>query len=143
MTPSWRSRSRAIAAALLAAAFVAGAAAGIVADRLTSPRPTIRVRQDMSGVLDKLNLTRAQRAQAEAILQRRTPLSEDAMREVAERLRAVADSVDAELRAILSPAQRVRLDSLRPRTLLMLKRKTPDNLTTVDTVLRRSSGGNR
>ena len=56
------------------------------------------------------------------------------MRELAERLQNVSDSLDAELRAILTPPQRARLDSLRRRPLFMLKRKTPGSATTVDTL---------
>ena len=56
------------------------------------------------------------------------------MRDVAERLRAVSDSVNAELRAILATEQRARLDSLRHPAVFLIKRKTPGNATTVDTV---------
>lgn len=56
------------------------------------------------------------------------------MLEVAERLRAASDSVDAELRAILTTEQRARLDSLRRQPMFMIKRKTAGNVTTVDTV---------
>ena len=45
------------------------------------------------------------------------------MLEVADHLRVIADSVDRELRAILTPAQRLRLDSLRITPKLLLKRK--------------------
>jgi Spy/CpxP family protein refolding chaperone len=143
MTRRQSPRSRAIAAALLALAFVTGGAAGVAADRLFGARPVIRTRiaQDMSGVLDKLELTPDQRARAVAILQRRGPRTERAMLEVAERLRAVSDSVDAELRAILTPQQRARLDSLRREPVFMIKRKVPGSATTIDTVrpIRRDS----
>ncbi len=136
MMPQQRSRSRAIAVALLALAFVAGAAAGVAADRLLTPKPTIRARitRDMSAVLDKLGLTSQQRAQADSIIQRSAPRTEAAMLEVAERLRNVSDSVDTELRAILTTEQRARLNSLRRQPLFMLKRKTPGSATKVDTV---------
>ena len=130
------SRSRAIAWLLLALAFVAGAAAGVTADRLFAPKPVLRTRitRDMSGALDRLGLTAQQRAQADSIMERSAPRSERAMREVAERLQYVSDSVDAELRAILTPSQRTRLDSLRRQPLFMLKRKNPGSATTVDTL---------
>lgn len=135
MMPQKRSRSRAIAGALLVLAFVAGAAAGVTADRLLTPKPTIRTRikRDMSGVLDKLGLTAQQRAQADAIIQRSAPRTQEVMLEVAERLRTVSDSVDAELRAILTTDQRARLDSLKARPMFMLKRKQAGSVT-VDTV---------
>jgi hypothetical protein len=58
------------------------------------------------------------------------------MLDVADRLRGLSDSVDAELRAILTPQQRARLDSLRGERKLMLKRKTigAGGATVVDTV---------
>jgi hypothetical protein len=56
------------------------------------------------------------------------------MREVAERLQIVSDSVDAELRAVLTPEQRARLDSQRRAPMFMIKRKMPGSATTVDTV---------
>ena len=58
------------------------------------------------------------------------------MLELADRLKIVGDSVDAELRAILTPEQRVRRDSLRRDPRLMLKRKTvtPEG-TRVDTLI--------
>jgi hypothetical protein len=67
-------------------------------------------------------------------MERSAPRSERAMRDVAERLQNVSDSVDAELRAILTPSQRARLDSLRRQPMFMLKRKTRGNATTVDTL---------
>lgn len=144
MTQDNRSRTRMIGAALLALAFVAGAAAGVTADRWMTPRATIRTRvmTDMSGVLDKLSLTPRQRAQADAIIQRSAPRTEETMLEVAERLRSVADSVDAELRGILTVPQRARLDSLRRQPTFMIKRKSPRG-TTVDTVFPRRLEGRR
>jgi Spy/CpxP family protein refolding chaperone len=136
MMPQKRSRSRAIGGALLVLAFITGAAAGVTADRLLAPGPLIRTRisADMSGVLDKLGLTSAQRAQADAIIQKSAPRSREAMLEVADRLRSVADSLDAELRAILTPEQRTRLDALKHQPMFMLKRKQPGGATTIDTV---------
>lgn len=136
MMPEQRSRSRAIAGVLLALAFVAGAAAGVTVERLLTSTPFVgaRITPDMSGVLDKLGLTAQQRSEAEAIFERSAPRAEEAMVEVAERLQAVSDSVDAELRAILTTEQRARLDSLRRQPMFMLKRKTPGSAITVDTL---------
>jgi Spy/CpxP family protein refolding chaperone len=136
MTLEKPSRSRATAWLLLALAFVAGASAGVTVDRLIAPQPVpgTRITRDMSGPLDKLELTPQQRAQADSIMDRSAPHAERAMRDVAERLQNVSDSLDAELRAILTPPQRARLDSLRRQPLFMLKRKAPGNATTVDTL---------
>jgi hypothetical protein len=90
----------------------------------------------MSGVLDRLGLTPEQRSRAEAILQRHTPRTEDLMAELSTRLAAVSDSLDAELRALLTPAQRELLDSLRSRQPLILRRKQPGpgGTSVVDTI---------
>jgi Spy/CpxP family protein refolding chaperone len=129
---------RLIGAALLLAAFIAGAAVGFAFDRVVRPEPRLKtfVVADMSRVLDRLELTTRQRAQADSILQRRAPTTERMMLDVADRLRGLSDSVDAELRSILTPQQRARLDSLRGERKLMLKRKTigAGGATVVDTV---------
>ncbi|MEX2153073.1 MAG: hypothetical protein WD825_07015 [Gemmatimonadaceae bacterium] len=137
-----RTSRTAMVGALFAAVFVAGIALGVISDRLVARRPVIKARfiGDMSGVLDQLRLTAQQRAQAESIITRRAPSSEALMIELADRLRAVSDSVDSELRAILTPGQRLRLDSLRTGgSTMMLKRKVvgPGG-TSVDTVFPRA-----
>jgi hypothetical protein len=124
--------------------FVAGVGAGVLVDRVMLRGPTVRARlvaPGMTSVLDKLGLTAEQRAKADSILSRRAPASETVMMEMAEHLRAVADSVDRELRQILTPAQVARLDSMRlAEPQLMLKRKTvTPRGTKVDTILIRDS----
>lgn len=124
-----------VAGALLALVFAAGAVAGIAADRWFSPRsaPGTRITRDFSAVLDALDLDADQRRQAQALLENSAPRSETILREVAEQLQLVADSVDAELRKILTPAQRARLDSLGRGPLFVIKRKSAEG-TTVDTL---------
>jgi len=126
------------AVALLALlAFIAGASAGVVGDRLLSPRIQIRTTiGDMAPVLDRLRLTPDQRRQADSIVSRSEPRAREVLVELGARLQMVADSVDAELRAVLTPEQRLRLDSLRSDSRLLLKRKvmTPSG-TRVDTLL--------
>jgi hypothetical protein len=132
----YRYRYRVLLTSLIALAFIGGASAGITGDRLLAPRIRMRATiDDMSGVFDRLALSPEQRRRAEAIVARSAPRAEAIMLQVAEQLRNVADSVDAELRAILTPEQRLRLDSLRPDSRLMLKRKvvTPRG-TRVDTL---------
>jgi len=131
-----RSRSRLIGLALLAAAFVAGAATAVVADRLMTSQAIMgtTITRDMSRVLDQLSLTSQQRMQAEAIIDRSAPRTEQTMLEVAERLRSISDSVDAELRSILTAEQRKRLDSLRPPPTFMLRRKNKSGSIRVDTL---------
>ena len=127
---------------LVVLAFVTGASAGVIGDRLVAPRLTIRTTLgDMSGTLDRLGLTPAQRRQADSIVSRSEPRSREVLIEVGERLRLVADSVDTELRSILTADQRFRLDSLRTEPRLMLKRKLDG--ARVDTILDTGTAGRR
>ena len=132
-------RRNIIVSAIVALVFVAGAAAGLAATHVMAPRRILgtRVKHDMSGVLDRLQLSPDQRTRAEDILARSAPRAESVMVEMAERLRAISDSVDGELRGILDPTQRVRLDSLRRERPVMIKRKmvSPDGRTSVDSVV--------
>jgi Spy/CpxP family protein refolding chaperone len=136
---------RLVGAALLLVVFIAGVAAGfalrgLAFDPLRVTRGSIRmVSADMSSVLDELALTPRQRAQADSILQRRAPASKAMMLEVGNRFRAISDSVDAELRSILTPTQRARLDSLRAKQTMVLRRKTvgAGGTTVVDTIIPR------
>lgn len=122
---------------LMLLAFVAGASAGVAGDRLLPPRFRLRTTfDDMSRVFDRLQLTAEQRRQAEEIVAGSAPRTRAVMLELGERLQRVADSVDLELRAILTPEQRLRLDSLRSDSRLLLKQKviTPGGIR-VDTLL--------
>ncbi|HJR63638.1 MAG TPA: hypothetical protein VJ803_08030 [Gemmatimonadaceae bacterium] len=135
-------RPRLIAVALLSAVFAAGVAVGYTLHRLMRPQLQMRsaITADMSGVLEKLDLTPAQRAQADSIFERRAPATEATMHEVAGRLRAISDSLDRELRSILTAEQRARLDSLRSRATMMVKRKSSTGTTRVDTIVRPADG---
>jgi len=118
------SRARLIGIVVLLIVFAAGIAVGLAADRLTSERRMIKVvAPDMSSILDKLDLTTKQRSQARAIVERRAPSTETMMRELGEHLRLISDSLDRELRTVLTPIQQARLDSLRSGQRLLLKRK--------------------
>jgi hypothetical protein len=122
--------------------FIAGLGGGVLVDRVVLNKPMLRARvvaRDLSPVLDKLDLTREQRARIDSILAERAPASESVMIRLADEMRAVSDSVDRELRAILTPAQRARLDSLRPpQPQFVLKRKTSGG-SSVDTIPVRDS----
>jgi Spy/CpxP family protein refolding chaperone len=134
-------RLRGLIISLLVLTFIAGASAGIAGDRLIAPQKHVRVMVDMSGVFDRLGLTAEQRRQADSIVERSAPRAEAIMIETAERLRSVADSVDSELREILTPEQRARLDELKTDQKIMLKRKlvTPGG-TKIDTVFGATTG---
>jgi hypothetical protein len=127
-----------LAGLLLLVVFCAGIALGVAADRLLRSErpPRTMLGSSMAGVLDRLDLTPEQRSRAETILQRHTPRTEDLMAELATRLAAESDSLDAELRALLSTAQRELLDSLRTRQPIVLRRKQPGpgGTSVVDTI---------
>jgi hypothetical protein len=140
MTRLFRQGGRLLVGVVLAIVFVsgavAGAAAGVAVDRNAMPYRVIKTRLDggLSQLYERLNLTPEQRALADSVVARRAPLTEALMRETADRMRAISDSVDAEFRAYLSPAQRATLDSLKQQQTLILKRKTPEGATIIDTV---------
>ena len=136
MMPRVRSNPALIGIGVIVLAFAAGVGSGVSADRFLAHRsaPNRRVVQDMSGVLDQLALTASQRREAQAILEREAPHSERAMVELAARLRRISDSVDAELRLILTPAQRVKLDSLRHPPTFILKHEESSGMSTFDTL---------
>ena len=131
-------RPKLVAAVTLLAVFGAGMALGVSVDRLARGQPRVArlLRTDMSGVLDKLGLTPEQRQRAEAIIERHTPRTEALMTDLAARLGAVSDSLDSELRALLTPPQRLRLDSLRSTKAVIFRRKSmgPGGTSVVDTV---------
>ncbi len=139
MNARFGSSSTLIGIALIALAFVAGVGSGIAGYRLFVREVTVKTRivQDMSGILDELTLTNAQRKQAQAILDRGAPRSQSAMVELAARLRNISDSVDAELRSILTPEQRLKLDSLRRPPTFVLRRRDSSGASTVDTIFPR------
>jgi Spy/CpxP family protein refolding chaperone len=133
--------SRTVQIAVLAlAVFIAGVAVGVIADRLSTPHPLIRAQFTAQlGVFDKLDLSPRQRVQLESITIRRAPRSREFMKEMSTHLQAVADSVDNELRSILTPQQQDRLDSLlkrAPEVRLRRKLITPGGTTIDDTVIR-------
>ena len=131
---------RSLGMIVLLVTFAAGVAIGALMTRLSSstePHTTLRPR-NMSAILDKLQLSTAQRVAADSILDHSEPRTDAIMLELAQRLGSVADSVDGQLRAILTPAQRQRLDALRKKPIFMLKRNSV-NGETVDTVFRSRS----
>jgi hypothetical protein len=87
-------------------------------------------------LLDRLDLTPEQRRAADSVLRESSPRSEAAMREMVPRLAAIADSVNADLRRLLTPAQRAKFDSLTRAPKFLLKRKDSTGIVRVDTIQR-------
>jgi Spy/CpxP family protein refolding chaperone len=116
------SRARLRAAAVLVATFLAGGVTGAGVMHLRAPRPPPhphgphRVMM-LPPFFEELGLTDAQRTQVVAIMERRRPEMDAVMAEVFPRMRSVADSIDAEVRDILTPDQREKFDKHREQRL--------------------------
>lgn len=115
---------RAKGIALLVVTFIIGALAGGAVERARVARQAAVPPQPVEGHLPplgqrrlptafrQLNLTASQRQEIAAILERAQPRTQLIMHEWLPRLRAVTDSVHAEIRAVLTPEQAARFDSL-------------------------------
>lgn len=116
---------------LLVIVFIAGGVAGALVDRanpMKEKRPfreRFEQRVDGPGEPDgpgefprffrDLNLTDSQREQIRAIFERHRPTIDSIMGESMPRIRALRDSADAEISALLTPEQREKFEKLSPR----------------------------
>jgi Spy/CpxP family protein refolding chaperone len=115
-----RVRTRGIVVLILA--FVAGGIVGVAAERVrvvrsASERPFARgpgARPPRPGELprfyEQLDLSRAQEDSMRAILERARPRADSLMRQTLPLLRMYRDSIQQELRSVLTEEQRVQLD---------------------------------
>jgi len=119
---------------LLLAVFAAGVAAGFGLDRSApaDPARTTLLSTRAPQVLKQLDLSPEQQRAIDSLMDHSPPRALMAMRETIPLLRAVVDSLDAELRQVLTPAQRARFDSLGGFR-MVIKRKTIDGVK-VDTL---------
>jgi hypothetical protein len=109
MTAERRGSVRIRAASVLVAVFVAGGvAAAALLHFLASP--PIPATSRLPPPLAELGLTPDQEQEALHIIDKHGPELEAILKEVAPRVRAVQDQVEAELRQILSEEQRKELD---------------------------------
>ena len=135
---------RIVGGLILGLTFVSGIVAGAAGRQVWGRADTrMTVTTDMTAVLDRLDLTSEQRVKASSILHESAPRTEAVMLELAGRMLTVSDSIDSELRTILTPEQRAKLSALRRRPVFVLKRRAPSGEVLVDTVGsgRRRSGG--
>jgi Spy/CpxP family protein refolding chaperone len=107
---------------LLVVTFAAGALAGAAFDRTLVANEARRSERGEPGarerrLLDDLQLVGAQRAQVEAILDRRRAELDAFWEEAGPRLRMIVDSARAEVRAALTAEQRAEYDRLRAERL--------------------------
>ncbi|HEU0015834.1 MAG TPA: hypothetical protein VFQ45_19305 [Longimicrobium sp.] len=111
------------------AVFGAGAAAGLAWERTrgaVGPGFRVHVKDGRARVeaLEELGLTGDQRRRIEQVFARAQPRTDAVLHQMLPRLRAVTDSINAEIQAILTPAQRRRLGRLEPRRVFELPADT-------------------
>lgn len=117
-------RTRLLGIALLVVTFAAGMLAGAAFDQALAAREPAPAAQPgwhchgphgqkTSRILDRLDLSPEQRARVDAIMARRRVEAEAYWDREGPRMRAMVDSTRAEIRAVLTPAQRAEYDRLR------------------------------
>ncbi len=108
--------------ALLAVAFLAGGLTGGAIERVRSARPARPHRaagplQRPGGLppwLGRLDLSETQEERVRAVLERRRVGTDSVFRNIRSRISIMADSVNQEIRNILTPEQRKRLEREGP-----------------------------
>lgn len=121
-------RVRAKGIAILLLTFLVGGLAGAAFERArasrSTPEPTAPWWEARRGagrpgrlppMFRELNLTDEQRARIREIMERGRPRTDEVLNEMLPRLRAVTDSIQGEIRSVLTPEQAAQLDSLLPR----------------------------
>jgi hypothetical protein len=106
-------RRRAVGLIVLLAVFAAGVAAGIEWSKVRGNGVSVNVRMStrLPSELTALGLSKAQEDSLRTIIiagQRRT---RSVLREIENRLTPVVDSVESEVRSVLTPEQRARFDA--------------------------------
>jgi len=101
-----------LAAVALLLTFVAGALAGAAWERFQHRRDHAGTREHRIGEMMKhrYGLSDGQAARIEAIVTRRRPRVDSLMATIEPQVRAAFDSTNAEIRAVLTPAQRAAFD---------------------------------
>ena len=118
--------SRAVLA--LVGVFLAGLFAGIGVERWGSPAPDPEAAAaSLSASLDQLELTPQQRERIETILATSQTSTDRVLAEVLPRIQAVVDSVNGEIRQVLDEEQRVRLDQIRRRNVIIRREVIQDD----------------
>lgn len=120
-----RWRGALLVLASFAAVFAAGAAAGVAWQRAqVGEKPGFRVMVDGGrarvDAFDELGLTDDQRRRIEQVFVRAQPRTDAVLAEALPRLRAVTDSINTEIQAVLTPEQRRRLGPVLPRRVFEL-----------------------
>jgi Spy/CpxP family protein refolding chaperone len=116
---------------LLVIVFIAGGVAGALVDRANPMKDRRPLRDRIEKRLDgpgepggpgefpgffrNLDLTDTQREQMRAIFEKHRPTIDSLMNESMPKIRALRDSADAEISALLTPEQREKFEKLSPR----------------------------
>jgi Spy/CpxP family protein refolding chaperone len=117
-------RTRLTGMALLAVTFVVGALAGTAFGRVLKagePAPGSPAAAECRGergphhIFDELDLTPEQRTRIDEIMARGRVRTDSLWKTEGTRIRAAVDSTRAEIRAVLTPAQRTEYDALREK----------------------------
>jgi hypothetical protein len=117
-------RVRLLGFGLLGITFLAGALAGAAVDRVvgdeTPPAEARQDRRDNEGrdrsyLIDRVEMSDAQRASIDSILELRAQRMRAVWREVEPQLDAISDSARAEIMAVLTPEQQAEYDEMRER----------------------------
>jgi Spy/CpxP family protein refolding chaperone len=113
-------RARLIVLGTFAAVFAAGVAAGVAWQRSRSEQPMFKVMVQDGRVeaFDRLGLSAEQKRRIERVFLDAQPRTDAVLREALPRLRAVTDSVNADIHAILTPEQSKRLGRLQARRMI-------------------------
>lgn len=104
------------AALAVAALFLAGLLAGVAITHWLSPAPAPT---GLSEALGELDLTPEQAARIDRILTTSQSRTDRVLEEVLPRVQAVVDSVDGEIRQVLTDTQRIRLEEIRRRHVIV------------------------
>lgn len=121
------------AALALAGAFLAGLFAGLAVTRWERAAPSPQsTTVGLSQSLDELDLTEAQRERIDRILATSQARTDAVLAEALPRLRAVVDSVDGEIRAVLTEEQRDRFGEIRRRPVVRRRVLVRDSIHLAD-----------
>jgi Spy/CpxP family protein refolding chaperone len=118
-------RSRWIAVAVMTATFLAGAMLGFAVQRIFASEPPAQAeraprqehedRRDRPSILDKLDLTPAQEARRDSILEKRRREMNAFWEQHGPAMRAIVDSTRAEIDRMLTPEQRAQMEAFREK----------------------------
>jgi Spy/CpxP family protein refolding chaperone len=107
-----RRRIRVVAAMVLAGTFLLGVLTGVGVAILLGPRHGSPL---PPSPLHELNLTAEQTERLHALQERYRPQLEQILREAMPKARAIQEKIESEMREVLTPEQRAKLDALTSR----------------------------